>query len=443
MLEIAKKFVCRAIRIQKNKLNLYEIIIEVSTPGCTVTGRVYLLVDESGMVKQSSFSNEYLLANKYHLDILLFSISRFMCRDSEHLIIVEKVLAHYFGDASCFVDRGMDQLGILLMLTNPKFSRLKEYLNHPLTFFMLADALRKGGDSESLSRKKRPELLQQLLQLKIQRALGAQSNETIPKRITQSVYKQLQSLRLSYHWHTSIKLAKYRENVNFFITEVLQGKLATCRFRSDVLSIKQLKKISRFMKTDKPKSVRLSAIEIVQFMEQSGNPRFFEDIKALSEELNYTGLNQKLKHCRQAKGLFELHKWLLAEIETSHHGSSDIEQALLINEKLPEPLLVGEQDIQALTDFQEVYQEAQDMENCLAYGNYFDDAMSGRIALYRVFKPQRATLEVVQYPELKLEQIKLAENAEPSAKTIEYVNRWFESAQSQNQLTNLSKEMNQ
>jgi hypothetical protein len=93
----------------------------------------------------------------------------------------------------------------------------------------------------------------------------------------------------------------------------------------------------------------------------------------------------------------------------------------------PSPPLPGNADIVPITTIKELLDEGAVMHNCV--GSYAEKVMSGECFIYRVLRPQRATLEVSDTGDMHhIRQLKLARNEEPSADTWAKVRFWFASA---------------
>jgi hypothetical protein len=79
-------------------------------------------------------------------------------------------------------------------------------------------------------------------------------------------------------------------------------------------------------------------------------------------------------------------------------------------------------EILPITNIEELVSESLEMHNCLL--EYEEALMNGHCYLYKVVKPERATLEVCsEGKSLLLCQLKTIDNGEPSGKTYQAVER--------------------
>jgi len=93
----------------------------------------------------------------------------------------------------------------------------------------------------------------------------------------------------------------------------------------------------------------------------------------------------------------------------------------------PPPPLPGDADIVPITTIKDLQDEGAIMHNCV--GSYTEKVQTGECFIYRVIRPQRATLEISDTGDMHhICHLKLADNEEPSAETWEKVRFWFASA---------------
>jgi hypothetical protein len=89
--------------------------------------------------------------------------------------------------------------------------------------------------------------------------------------------------------------------------------------------------------------------------------------------------------------------------------------------------LSGDADIVPITTIKELLEEGAVMHNCV--GSYAEKVKSGECYIYRVLRPERATLEISDSGDMHhINQLKLVRNGEPSAETWAKVRYWFASA---------------
>jgi hypothetical protein len=95
--------------------------------------------------------------------------------------------------------------------------------------------------------------------------------------------------------------------------------------------------------------------------------------------------------------------------------------------RLPRPPLPGTRDIVPLATPGDLIEEGEVQSNCVA--TYIPMVAARELFVYRVLRPERATLSIVRGPdgEWEVDQLALSENREPSRATIGAVRRWLES----------------
>jgi hypothetical protein len=90
----------------------------------------------------------------------------------------------------------------------------------------------------------------------------------------------------------------------------------------------------------------------------------------------------------------------------------------------PKPPLEGDGNICPLVDGEALRNEALEMEHCVA--EYFDSAMSGDMAFYRILSPERATFALVFDKGVwRLGQVSGYRNATVSQETYGVIYRWL------------------
>lgn len=121
-----------------------------------------------------------------------------------------------------------------------------------------------------------------------------------------------------------------------------------------------------------------------------------------------------------------LHNRLAAEMSRVE-ASRYVEQlvARYGTSAFPPPPLPGRADIVPVTTAEELLAEGREMSHCV--GSYADDIMAGRCYIYRVLRPQRATLQLVLGEGgPRMGMLRLAHNHHPSEETEAAVRRWIE-----------------
>ena len=93
----------------------------------------------------------------------------------------------------------------------------------------------------------------------------------------------------------------------------------------------------------------------------------------------------------------------------------------------PEPPIPGNQYIVPITTRTELKHEGELMNNCVA--TYEDKILFKNRYIYKVFYPERCTLEIISKPKFTIGELKAKNNAKPSKKAYQYVRTWINGQQ--------------
>lgn len=156
--------------------------------------------------------------------------------------------------------------------------------------------------------------------------------------------------------------------------------------------------------------------------------RIWTDTMGLGRNLRIPDTEKRLARCKSFEELQHIHdRWsrtlsrdravrLTGEFFEKYGTSS-----------FPQPPLPGNADIVPVITIKELLEEGADMHHCV--GSYAERVMTGESYIYRVLRPQRATLEISDTGDMHhICQLKLAQNGEPSPETWAKVRYWFASA---------------
>jgi hypothetical protein len=151
----------------------------------------------------------------------------------------------------------------------------------------------------------------------------------------------------------------------------------------------------------------------------------WSDTFGLGMDLDLRDTKRRLARCKSFEALQHIHdRW-------SRTLSRDraVRRAEEFYEKhgtysFPSPPFPGDADIVPVTTITDLLNEGAEMHNCV--GSYAEKVMSGECFIYRVLRPQRATLEISDTGDMHhICQLKLAHNGEPAAETWAKVRYWF------------------
>jgi hypothetical protein len=101
------------------------------------------------------------------------------------------------------------------------------------------------------------------------------------------------------------------------------------------------------------------------------------------------------------------------------------EQQIAAHDKLPAPPIPGTKDIQPLMTASDLIKEGRQQHNCV--GSYADSVRAGRVYIYRVTRPERATLSIMRGPggDWVIQQLFLACNQHVQPETEASVLKWL------------------
>lgn len=156
--------------------------------------------------------------------------------------------------------------------------------------------------------------------------------------------------------------------------------------------------------------------------------RLWTDSKNCAKPLLIACPENHLKKCKSIKELRDMHDLWLNMYNAANTAQRN-ERFLLDfgTYSFPPPPLPGDADIIPITTINELQEEGKEMYNCV--GSYVEKIMNRECYIYRVLRPERATLEISDTTDMHhIRQLKLAHNREPAAETWAKVRYWFASA---------------
>jgi hypothetical protein len=156
--------------------------------------------------------------------------------------------------------------------------------------------------------------------------------------------------------------------------------------------------------------------------------RLWTDSKNCAKSLRIACPENQLGKCKSIEALHDIHDlWL--NMYNSANTAQRNERFLLEygTYSFPAPPLPGDADIIPITTIKDLLDEGAEMHNCV--GSYVEMIMRRESYIYRVLRPERATLEISDTTDMHhIRQLKLAYNREPAAETWAKVRYWFASA---------------
>jgi len=153
--------------------------------------------------------------------------------------------------------------------------------------------------------------------------------------------------------------------------------------------------------------------------------RLWRDTTYLGETLGVADPTKCMFECGSIDELRRLHdRWTLT-LNNSHAAQRLAEfEDKFGSRSFPAPPHPGNRDIVPILTMEELLREGEEMHNCVA--SYAHRIMAGECFIYRVLKPERATLEIAaKGGSVTVLQMKLACNQEPSGYAQRRVADWI------------------
>ncbi|MEI9953805.1 MAG: hypothetical protein WDO74_33715 [Pseudomonadota bacterium] len=154
---------------------------------------------------------------------------------------------------------------------------------------------------------------------------------------------------------------------------------------------------------------------------------WLRDTRKIAELLE-CDVEPSIRGCPNAAALKGLHDRLLIELYATAPPKLRELRSLVVS--FGRPPVPGTPDIEPIRTTAELAAEGELMDHCCA--SHVWSVQRGETYFYRVFRPQRATLEVaISKKHVWLYELKLRRNDEPSEETYEFVRQWLQMNQQQ------------
>lgn len=146
--------------------------------------------------------------------------------------------------------------------------------------------------------------------------------------------------------------------------------------------------------------------------------RLFEDVHYMGRALEIGDASRTLMNCPSLEALNRIHdRWTVALNKRKTIASSGAE--------FPPPPIPGNEDIHPIRTVDDLLAEGRLMHHCV--GGYVEKVMQRKCYLYRVTRPERATLEIAgRSGNLSIAQVRLSYNRLPAKRTYKVVREWLE-----------------
>jgi hypothetical protein len=156
----------------------------------------------------------------------------------------------------------------------------------------------------------------------------------------------------------------------------------------------------------------------------SSSGQMLRDTHRLGEQLGISEVDAILAQCTTWRALAALHDAWARRL----HSLDIAKQVAAKGNELPEPPFPGTKDIQPVTTVYDLLMEGTGMHHCV--GSYLDAIRRGDSYIYKVFSPNRATVELGHDKNRQwiLRQIKGYCNRDPGMPTVTNVQAWLKNA---------------
>lgn len=146
------------------------------------------------------------------------------------------------------------------------------------------------------------------------------------------------------------------------------------------------------------------------------------DTLLVATHLGLRNIFERIGACGTVQDLAQLHNRLVFRL-----NQVELERAPLV--EYPPPPLLGTPGIIPITNSKDLVLEGKTQHLCV--GSYHRAICGGRYYVYRIMKPERATLglRIGYYGTLQIEQLKLSYNQPPSPETWIQVEDWLQCSQ--------------
>jgi hypothetical protein len=143
------------------------------------------------------------------------------------------------------------------------------------------------------------------------------------------------------------------------------------------------------------------------------------DIKRIAGSIGIENINRRLCNCRDLDSISKLHDRLSDKMNKQEVKSvSDI--------YYPQPPIRGSDEIIPISCLKELIIEGQEQRHCVK--SYHETILNGEYYVYRVIRPERATLGLTKTNSgnWQIDQIALKNNKTPLDDTYESIKLWYE-----------------
>jgi hypothetical protein len=156
----------------------------------------------------------------------------------------------------------------------------------------------------------------------------------------------------------------------------------------------------------------------------SGWRRTFDDVLRMLEDIN------PLRDCTSTVMLQRLHDRLVEDLN-ERRGTKLIRDPDGQPTPLPPPPVQAGHGIEPITEQMELIREGREMRHCIA--SHLFSVVSGDYAVYRMFEPERLTIEVLvtQWGQCFIREVRGKGNKLPSAEAMSLIEKWFLQCQPQ------------
>ena len=153
--------------------------------------------------------------------------------------------------------------------------------------------------------------------------------------------------------------------------------------------------------------------------------RLWNDSKSLGNSLGIENATRIITRCKSISCLKKLHDRWSARLN-ARVSQQQIQRFIDIygTNAFPSPPIPSIDEVVPITTFEELAEEGRVMHNCVL--SYAERVMDGKCYIYRVLKPERATLEIQgENGKYLPAQLRTVSNGQPSNETKDAVAKWI------------------
>lgn len=177
----------------------------------------------------------------------------------------------------------------------------------------------------------------------------------------------------------------------------------------ELATTRMVNSLSKILSTDMDVPSALSQADMIR--------QIWSDTEALGQTLGIGNIKSLIEDCESFEQLQRIHDRWTDILNGRKHSKEDMTL-------FPLPPVKGTNKIKPIRTEGDLREEGRFMEHCI--GGYSNRVISGKSYIYRVFKPERATLEVrINNGTVMIGDMRMQKNKYPSEETTRVVREWL------------------